>query len=141
MDSSTSRRYASARRPAAMRSSDAVRANSVIAHESEEEELPAWSLPAEAVGRIGVPFTLPAEVTREWAWSGSTGAGVRVCILDSGIELDHPLVGRVDRSVAVLRGEDGELRVEDDGEGDLCGHGTACAGVVRAVAPDVELTS
>ena len=116
-------------------------ANAVVAHESADEELPAWSLPAEAVGRIGVPITLPDEVTREWAWGGSTGAGVRVCILDSGIELDHPLVGRVDRSVAVLRGEDYKLRVEDDVEGDLCGHGTACAGVVRALAPDVELTS
>lgn len=116
-------------------------ANALVAHESADEELPAWSLPSEAVGRIGVPITLPDEVTREWAWGGSTGAGVRVCILDSGIELDHPLVGRVDRSVAVLRGEDYKLRVEDDVEGDLCGHGTACAGVVRALAPDVELTS
>ena len=69
---------------------------------SEEEDLPAWSLPAEAVDRIRVPVTLPEQVTREWAWGGSTGAGVRVCILDSGIELDHPLVGRVDHSVAVL---------------------------------------
>lgn len=111
------------------------------AHESDAEDLPAWSLPAEALDRIGVPATLPSEVTREWAWGGSTGAGVRVCILDSGIELDHPLVGRVDRSFAVLRADDGELRVEEDGEGDLCGHGTACAGIVRALAPDVELTS
>jgi subtilisin family serine protease len=118
-----------------------VVASAVIAHESEGEELPAWSLPAEAVGRIGVPATLPAEITREWAWGGSTGAGARVCILDSGIELGHPLVGGVDRSVAVLRGENGELRVEEDGEGDLCGHGTACAGIVRALAPDCELTS
>jgi len=71
---------------------------------SDEEDLPAWSLPAEAVDRIRVPVTLPEQVTREWAWGGSTGAGVRVCILDSGIELDHPRVGRVDRSVAVVRG-------------------------------------
>ena len=118
-----------------------VVASALVAHESEDDELPAWSLPAEAVGRIGVPVTLPGEVSREWAWGGSTGAGVRVCILDSGIELDHPLVGRVDRSVAVVRGENRELRVSEDGEGDLCGHGTACAGIVRALAPDVELTS
>ena len=78
---------------------------------SEEEDLPAWSLPAEAVERIRVPVTLPEQVTREWAWGGSTGAGVRVCILDSGIELDHPLVGRVDHSVAVVRNEEGELEV------------------------------
>jgi subtilisin len=118
-----------------------VVANAVVAHESESEELPSWSLSAEAVGQIGVPVTLPAEVTREWAWGGSTGAGVRVCILDSGVELDHPLIGRVERSVAVIRGEKGELRVDNDDEGDLCGHGTACAGVVRAIAPDADLTS
>lgn len=115
---------------------------SVIPHEHEaEEELPAWSLPADAVERIRVPVTLPAEVTRDWAWGGSTGAGVRVCILDSGVELDHPLVGHVERSVAVVREEDGELRVVDDADGDLCGHGTACAGIVRALAPECELTS
>ncbi len=115
--------------------------SAVHPHESPEEELPAWSLPAGAVERIRVPVTLPEQVTREWAWGDSTGRGVRVCILDSGIELDHPLVGDVQRSVSVLRGDEGELRVADDTEGDLCGHGTACAGVVRALAPDVELTS
>src|SRR5579862_5046879 len=108
---------------------------------SDEEDLPAWSLPAEAVDRIRVPVTLPEQVTREWAWGGSTGAGVRVCILDSGIEHDHPLIGRVDHSVAVLRDEEGELQVVEDDEGDLCGHGTACAGVVRALAPDAEIHS
>src|SRR5437763_8405585 len=107
----------------------------------EEEALPAWSLPTEAIDRIRVPVTLPGQVTREWAWGGSTVAGVRVCILDSGVELEHPLIGRVERSVAVVRNEEGELEVVDDAEGDLCGHGTACAGVVRSLAPDVELTS
>lgn len=120
--------------------------SAVTAHESTkevppEEELPAWSLPADAVGRIELPVTLPDQVTREWAWGGSTGAGVSVCILDSGVELEHPLVGPVARSVVVVRGEDGELRVDEDEEGDLCGHGTACAGIVHALAPDVEFTS
>jgi subtilisin family serine protease len=40
-----------------------------------------------------------------------------------------------------VRGEDGELQVVEDDAGDLCGHGTACAGVVRALAPEAELTS
>jgi subtilisin family serine protease len=79
-------------------------------------------------------------VTREWAWGGSTGRGIRVCVLDSGIELDHPLVGTVQRSVAV-RKEGDEIVVEDDLSGDLCGHGTACAGIIRGLAPDCELTS
>src|SRR5579884_2174503 len=114
---------------------------SLLAHEAEDEELPAWSLPADASDSIRIRAGWPDRVTREWAWGGSTGAGVRVCILDSGIELDHPLVGRVDRSVAVVKDAAGELQVVDDAEGDLCGHGTACAGIVRALAPDCHLTS
>ena len=34
-----------------------------------------------------------------------------------------------------------ELRVEPDDQGDLCGHGNACAGVIRALAPDCEIHS
>src|SRR5256886_9849209 len=107
---------------------------------SEEEDLPAWSLPAEAVDRIRVPVTLPEQVTRDWAWGGSTGAGVKVCILDSGVDPNHPDVGPVDGAVAIsLDGE--EIKVDEDTEGDLCGHGTACAGIVRALAPGCEIHS
>ena len=113
----------------------------VLAHEVEEdEELPAWSLPADASEAIRMRAAWPERVTREWAWGGSTGRGARVCILDSGVELGHPLVGEVQRSVAV-RKEGDAVVIEDDDSGDLCGHGTACAGVIRALAPDVELTS
>ena len=35
--------------------------------------------------------------------------------------------------------EDGELVVRDDDEGDAAGHGTACAGIVRALAPEASL--
>jgi subtilisin len=105
------------------------------------EELPAWSLPAEAVNSIALSIDWPERVDREWAWGGSTGADVRVCILDSGIERDHPLVGRVDGAVALSVADDGEATVEEDAEGDLCGHGTACAGIVRSLAPDCRLFS
>ncbi|OLE18783.1 MAG: serine protease, partial [Actinobacteria bacterium 13_1_20CM_4_68_12] len=37
--------------------------------------------------------------------------------------------------------EDGEIVVEDDTEGDLCGHGTACAGIVHSLAPECRLFS
>lgn len=113
----------------------------VLAHEFEDEELPAWSLPAEASDSIRIRAGWPERVTPEWAWGGSTGAGVRVCVLDSGVELGHPLVGTVQRSVAARKQEDGTVVVEDDAEGDLCGHGTACAGIIRALAPDCELIS
>ena len=112
-----------------------------LAHEEYEEELPAWSLPADAVERISIPQQWPERVTGEWAWGGSTGEGVTVCILDSGVEHGHPLVGELERSVAVSLGEDGEPVVEEDGAGDLCGHGTACAGIVRSLAPGCRLVS
>jgi subtilisin family serine protease len=66
---------------------------------------------------------------------------VRVCILDSGVESGHDLVGEVEQAVAVTIDADGETRVEEDEEGDLCGHGTACAGIVRSLAPDCRLFS
>jgi subtilisin family serine protease len=107
----------------------------------EEEELPAWSLPADAVDRIGIPVEWPERVDREWALGGSTGSGVRVCILDSGIEPGHPLVGEIQGAWAISIGEDEEPVVDEDTEGDQCGHGTACAGIVRALAPEAELYS
>jgi subtilisin len=109
--------------------------------ESEQrEELPAWSLPAGAAELIGDETAWPGAVTREWALGGSTGEGVRVCILDSGVEPDHPLVGGLDGAVAISV-EEGETVVQDDDQGDLCGHGTACAGIVRSLAPDCRLFS
>jgi subtilisin family serine protease len=110
------------------------------AAEEEHSSLPAWSLPAGAADRIALRHEWPEEVTRDWAWGAATGAGVRVCILDSGIERNHPLVGPVERAVAItIEGE--EVFVEEDEQGDLCGHGTACAGIVRALAPECELYS
>jgi subtilisin len=48
----------------------------------------------------------------------------------------------VDRAVAFSRGADEEeIEVVEDTEGDLCGHGTACAGIVRSLAPDCSLIS
>jgi len=105
------------------------------------ETLPAWSLPAAAAETIGIGAEWPERVTRDWALGGSTGAGIRVCILDSGVQADHPLVGSLEGAVALRKTEDGEIVVEDDTEGDLCGHGTACAGIVRSLAPDCRLFS
>jgi subtilisin len=112
-----------------------------MAEAAERGPLPAWSLPAGGAAEIALPAQWPERVDREWAWGGATGEGVRVCILDSGVERDHPLVGRVDRAVAVSLDENDEAVVEEDPEGDLCGHGTACAGVVRSLAPECEIVS
>jgi subtilisin family serine protease len=112
----------------------------MAADPEREEELPAWSLPVDALEAAGVVADWPDEMTREWAWGGSEGEGVRVCILDSGVEAGHPLVGELEGAVAVSV-EDGEAIVAEDTEGDLCGHGTACAGIVRTLAPRCSLFS
>ncbi|MFK0156720.1 S8 family peptidase [Streptomyces sp. NPDC090493] len=70
----------------------------------------------------------------------STGRGVRVCVVDSGVEDDHPAVGPVNGSWAVRKDEAG-IRVEETEAGDVCGHGTACASIIRRVAPDCEVYS
>lgn len=102
--------------------------------------VPAWGLRAGSADEVAVRGRALDPITPDRAWGGSTGRGVRVCIVDSGVEPDHPMVGPVQASYAVVRTDDG-LRVEPTPAADLCGHGTACAGIVRAIASDCELHS
>jgi subtilisin family serine protease len=66
-----------------------------------------------------------------------------VAVIDSGIEADHPAVAGVAVAVEVLVDEDdpASTMVREGPHDDLYGHGTACAGLIRAVAPEVELIS
>jgi subtilisin family serine protease len=115
----------------------------VTAHgwDAGQAALPAWSLPKDAVDRIALPGQWPERVTREWALGGSTGKGARVCILDSGVEAGHPLVGDLESAVVISIGENEEVIAEEDTEGDVSGHGTACAGIVRKLAPECSISS
>jgi subtilisin len=86
---------------------------------------------------------LPLGITREWAWGGSRGGGVDVAVVDSGVEDGHPLIGRVDSAVALSVDEsqpDG-VRYDVGPHEDLFGHGTACAAVIRGLAPECEIYS
>jgi subtilisin family serine protease len=109
--------------------------------EPHEEELPAWSLPATAFDSIRLPPTWPERVDRDWAWGGSTGREAVVAVVDSGIESGHPLVGEVDEAVVVNGAVGEEPTIDVDEQGDVCGHGTACAGIIRSLAPDCRLVS
>jgi subtilisin len=104
-------------------------------------ELPAWSEPFTNRRReLRRPLRVKG-VTREWAWGGATGAGVRVGIIDSGLENAHPkLRGRVVENVTVEMTDDGPT-VVPDGEVDMFGHGTACGDIILSMAPDVALVS
>ncbi len=105
------------------------------------EPMPAWSLTSAAATEIGITNPLPERVDAEWAFGGSSGEGIKVCILDSGVETGHPLVGEVSGAVVISLDPDGRPVADEDTEGDLCGHGTACAGIVRSIAPAVEIYS
>lgn len=107
---------------------------------ADPDDLPAWSAPASAAS-ASLPVRWPEGVTRDWAWGGSTGRGVRVCIVDSGVDADHPLVGGIEDAVAIQRDEEGNPFVVEDTVGDVAGHGTACAAIVRAIAPNCAVHS
>jgi len=105
------------------------------------EPLPSHSLRAADVAAEPLVTEWPFEVSREWAFGGSTGEGVRVCILDSGVDASHPMVGSLERAVKVTAVDESTAEVEEDAEGDVFGHGTACAGIVRSLAPDCAIAS
>ena len=112
-----------------------------MAEPAVSNELPAWSLDRELALKTLQDSVWPLGDARDWAWGGATGAGVRVCVVDSGIDATHPLVGPVHSAVAVAQDEAGELSVVPDADGDAFGHGTACAAIIRKVAPDCEIHS
>jgi subtilisin family serine protease len=105
---------------------------------TEDSPRPAWALEASSVPLVeAIPYF--DDVTPEWAWGGSTGKGVKVAVIDSGIDADHPAVGSVDGYLSV-EGPDGDA-VSEARHNDVFGHGTACAGIIRSVAPECELYS
>ncbi|WP_445396608.1 type VII secretion-associated serine protease mycosin [Streptomyces sp. LE64] len=96
--------------------------------------------------------TFPAEPYqgRPWAlqrvlldelWNESTGKGVNVAVIDTGVDTKHPqLAGAVDKSKgrntlpAKPENDDGDPvpRGKADGTGDTVGHGTRVAGIIAA---------
>jgi subtilisin family serine protease len=107
-----------------------------------ERGLPAWSAPFAADRRDGLRRQPPlGPLDRAWAFGDGRGRGVTVAIVDSGVEGSHPaLGGALRRSVRVELDGD-EAAVVDDEPVDVVGHGTACASIVHALAPDAELVS
>ena len=113
---------------------------------TDEPLRPAWSsqFSSDALREITAAGPI-GEMTREWAWGGSSGQGVRVAVVDSGLECDHPALGQCVRGGVIVE-YDGRTKnkvryVADEEPRDLFGHGTACAGIIHALAPEAELYS
>jgi subtilisin family serine protease len=104
---------------------------------------PAWSWQFDAehmrtVTRL--PVTGP--ITREWAWGDATGSGVKVAVIDSGIDASHPLVGPLQGGVVVTADRaTGQAIVKEEAHTDVFGHGTACGAIIRSIAPECDLYS
>jgi type VII secretion-associated serine protease mycosin len=83
------------------------------------------------------PGRVSADMPYEGRWydldrlaAVATGAGVRVAVLDSGVDARHPqLRGRVDRGRDLLHGA-------PDAREDCVGHGTGVASIIAARAAD-----
>lgn len=76
------------------------------------------------------------------ALSEGQGSGVRIAVLDSGIESSHPgLQGCTLKDDLAIIPRGGRLQVEPGGGIDVFGHGTAVAGIIHQEAPKAQIGS
>src|ERR1700745_1972172 len=76
------------------------------------------------------------------AMNEGSGSGVKIDVLDSGIELSHPNLDgmKLADDLAVIPSGP-KLRVVVGAGQDIFGHGTAVAGVIRGLAPQAQIGS
>lgn len=93
---------------------------------------------------MNLPLINP-QLNLKWLARHATGKGVKVAVIDSGIDASHPaLKGRISRACVVARNAKGEIKPREipvSRCSDTFGHGTAVAGIITDLAPDVRLTS
>lgn len=103
---------------------------------------PAWSSQFALDTLRDVAAISPLDdVTADWAWGGSTGRGIKVAVIDSGIDNDHPAIDGHVAGFASIEEAGDDIVVATEPHNDVFGHGTACAGIIRSHVPDCELYS
>jgi subtilisin family serine protease len=88
----------------------------------------------------GIEQLMDREKLWELARAG-TGRGVRVAILDTGVDSEHPALDGAVRSSHEVVPRGRTLACIPASSGDPVGHGTACAGIIHQLAPQAELHS
>jgi subtilisin family serine protease len=98
----------------------------------------------------------PSSSTDRWAWDTigladarklSTGQGIIVAVLDSGLAADHPLVNSNITAGYDFVGMTNQIydfgnNLDDDGDGQIdegTGHGTHISGIIVSAAPGVQI--
>ncbi|MGD2163796.1 MAG: S8 family serine peptidase [Anaerolineales bacterium] len=111
-----------------------------------QQNRPAWSaqFAADALRELESIGPLSG-IDRDWAWGGSGGEGIRVAVVDSGIESDHPGVkGAIELEIVIEYDPESEDKIRilpNDNPQDYTGHGTACAGIIHRIAPKTKIYS
>ncbi|UQU65237.1 type VII secretion-associated serine protease mycosin [Couchioplanes caeruleus] len=108
---------------------------------------PASAASSAGVGALAGPVTAPEPLlgdsvrSEQWhlktlnvagAWTYSTGEGVTVAVIDSGVDADHP-----DLRGQVLKGLD-LVDPQGDGDTDLVGHGTTVSAIIAGRNDDTD---
>ena len=71
-----------------------------------------------------------------------SGRGIKIAVLDSGIETSHPMLDGIELSDDLAVIDEGLQLATVAGDGkDVFGHGTAIAGILRRVAPEAQIGS
>lgn len=101
----------------------------------------AWTpLPSHAADEIADGQWFHTFLRTAEAQDLSTGSGITVAVIDSGVDATHP-----DLAGSVLPGTDFTERGSGDGHTDVSGHGTGMAGIiaghgrVRGIAPGAKI--
>jgi subtilisin family serine protease len=71
----------------------------------------------------------------------SVSGWVRVALVDSGVELQHPWLEHARLSHRRVESTGQSYTVVEDAGGDQSGHGTACAGIIHRMMPAAEIIS
>ncbi len=81
--------------------------------------------------------TNDADMDVEEAWNFATGSGIKVAIIDEGVDLTHP-----DLTPNLLSGYDATGNNSNGAPNETTndGHGTSCAGIIASVANNTEGT-